>query len=345
MNRCIHCERCVRFCSEVTKTNELLMVNRGWKKELALADDSSPLNSDYQGCLADLCPVGALTFNDFRFKKRVWFLTSRPSLCERCSQGCNLLVGSEHGVIYRTLPNNGPGNRDGVGDNHLLCDQGRLAFRQIEAKKRWTTPTLLGQENTWSTILYDFVRLTSAIQRVLMILGSDSTNEEGALLTQTLKNLFPEQRFTIRYYTGQSEIQTSNDDGPIDQNIKRKDQTPNTKGMNNLRIAPLFEEDLSQGYDVAILFKGALLDLSGLGPIVCRNLYLMGAIFEEDISLITQYNPIRAILPGLTTFEKSGSYTRWDGLVQPFSVAIPAPKNCRPIENIIKSAASLVREL
>ena len=73
MNRCVHCERCVRFTDEVTKSYDLVMENRGWKKELCVTDEEKGLWNDYQGNLADFCPVGALTWNDFRFEKRVWF--------------------------------------------------------------------------------------------------------------------------------------------------------------------------------------------------------------------------------------------------------------------------------
>ena len=89
MNRCIHCERCVRFTEDVSKTNELLMENRGWKKELMTADDLGSFN-EYQGNIADICPVGAITFNDFRFKKRVWLLKAHESICDGCSRCCSI---------------------------------------------------------------------------------------------------------------------------------------------------------------------------------------------------------------------------------------------------------------
>ncbi len=81
MNRCVHCERCVRFTEDVTKTGEFLMDNRGWRKELTTALDQGLFN-EYQGNVADICPVGAITFNDFRFQKRVWFLKEKNGICD-----------------------------------------------------------------------------------------------------------------------------------------------------------------------------------------------------------------------------------------------------------------------
>lgn len=89
--RCILCSRCVRFTSEVTKTNELGIFNRGDRAVLGTVDNK-PLKNDYTGNLADICPVGALTAKDFRFKQRVWFLDKTKTVCTLCAHGCNTVV-------------------------------------------------------------------------------------------------------------------------------------------------------------------------------------------------------------------------------------------------------------
>src|SRR5258705_666813 len=84
--RCILCTRCVRFTRNVTKTNEIQVFSRGHHSEIGIFEDR-PLDNAYSGNVVDVCPVGALTSSDFRFKVRVWFLKGTPSVCGGCSTG------------------------------------------------------------------------------------------------------------------------------------------------------------------------------------------------------------------------------------------------------------------
>src|ERR1041384_8142928 len=85
--RCIKCTRCVRFLQEITHTNELSVVNRGDHSTIALFPDTV-LDNPLAANVVDICPVGALTDRDFRFKVRVWYLQKTPSICPGCSTGC-----------------------------------------------------------------------------------------------------------------------------------------------------------------------------------------------------------------------------------------------------------------
>ncbi|MCJ8278093.1 MAG: 2Fe-2S iron-sulfur cluster-binding protein [Bdellovibrionales bacterium] len=78
--RCILCSRCVRFTEEVSKTNELGIFNRGDHSEIGTYA-GKPLDNKYSINTVDICPVGALTSKDFRFRQRVWFLKDKPSVC------------------------------------------------------------------------------------------------------------------------------------------------------------------------------------------------------------------------------------------------------------------------
>jgi NADH-quinone oxidoreductase subunit G len=86
--RCILCRRCVRFCREVPGTGELVVLNRG-DESVIETFPGAPLDNPYSMNVADLCPVGALTSRDFRFKIRVWFLEDVPGVCTGCAKGCN----------------------------------------------------------------------------------------------------------------------------------------------------------------------------------------------------------------------------------------------------------------
>lgn len=128
--RCILCSRCVRFTKEVSKTEELGIFNRGDRSEIGTFEDK-PLNNNYSVNTVDICPVGALTSRDFRFKQRVWFLKSADSICPGCSTGCNVKVYYNKDGAYRVKPNY---NADVNG--YWMCDKGRDVYRFVNREFR-----------------------------------------------------------------------------------------------------------------------------------------------------------------------------------------------------------------
>ncbi|HXV18465.1 MAG TPA: 2Fe-2S iron-sulfur cluster-binding protein, partial [Candidatus Omnitrophota bacterium] len=135
--RCILCSRCVRFSDEVTKTHDFGIFNRGDHAELDVYPGKE-LNNKYSGNVADICPVGALTDRDFRFKMRVWYLGSGDSVCPGCSRGCNISVQFEKTRPYhlktarvmRLKP------RENMEVNKWwICDEGRYAYKSIDENR------------------------------------------------------------------------------------------------------------------------------------------------------------------------------------------------------------------
>jgi NADH-quinone oxidoreductase subunit G len=140
--RCIQCTRCVRFLAEITKTHELGVFERGVHAEIGILD-GSPVRNGYSGNLVDLCPVGAITDTDFRFKTRPWFLSRGESLCPHCGRGCSIYIDYHPGFprvpgsakVYRIRPRtnekvNGP----------WICDVGRTAFVKAQNAGRSDRP-------------------------------------------------------------------------------------------------------------------------------------------------------------------------------------------------------------
>jgi NADH-quinone oxidoreductase subunit G len=126
--RCVLCARCTRFTQEITKTNELAIVGRGDAARVATAPGRE-LDNPYAMNVVDLCPVGALTSKDFRFRQRVWFLDSVPGICHGCAKGCNIWIDHNQpkyaqDKVYRYRPRV---NRDVNG--FFLCDEGRLSYK------------------------------------------------------------------------------------------------------------------------------------------------------------------------------------------------------------------------
>ncbi len=143
--RCILCTRCVRFSSELDGRAELIVNERGSHSHIDVFE-GRPMESVFSGNVVDLCPVGALTARDFRFKARPWELRKHEGLCTGCSMGCNIEIDTKHrhpGItrpdgqapkprIERLMPRE---NRQ-VND-WWMCDRGRWGyhFHNDEAKR------------------------------------------------------------------------------------------------------------------------------------------------------------------------------------------------------------------
>jgi NADH-quinone oxidoreductase subunit G len=119
-NRCIHCTRCIRFTTEISETSDLTMKSRGNHSYIDTFD-SKPFENPWSACAADVCPVGALTVKEFRFRARVWHLEETPSVCPGCSIGCNVHLGHLDRVVHRFVPRF---NREVNG--WWMCDYGRF---------------------------------------------------------------------------------------------------------------------------------------------------------------------------------------------------------------------------
>lgn len=117
--RCILCTRCVRFCEEVTKTRELQVIERGEHSEITTFPGKE-LENPYSLNVVDICPVGALTSSDFRFRRRVWFLQGTRSVCTGCARGCNIRIDQQKNEIQRYVATYNPKVND-----WWVCDEGR----------------------------------------------------------------------------------------------------------------------------------------------------------------------------------------------------------------------------
>src|SRR5260370_26093301 len=135
--RCILCSRCIRFCQEIAHDDVLGFVDRGSYTELT-AHPGKRLENNYSLNTVDICPVGALTSTDFRFKMRVWFLKETKSICTSCATGCNTIIGTREDVIYRQTPR----ENDAVNSS-WMCDYGRLNFDYVQSEHRLLEPQIL----------------------------------------------------------------------------------------------------------------------------------------------------------------------------------------------------------
>jgi NADH-quinone oxidoreductase subunit G len=130
-NRCVLCTRCVRFTKNITKSNELGVLKRANNSYISTLDGLD--NNSYGKNIVDLCPVGALSDREFRFKQRVWFLKSTPSFCISCAKVCSIYIDhnrekNRSDKIYRFRPRE---NSDING--YFICDYGRDSFNYFQS--------------------------------------------------------------------------------------------------------------------------------------------------------------------------------------------------------------------
>jgi len=135
--RCILCRRCTRFDNEVTQEQHLVIEGRAHENIVTTAD-GKPFNSYFSGNVIELCPVGALTSDLYRFKARPWDLARANSVCTGCSVGCATKLDFRFGKLLRVLGGDNPDT-----DGGWLCDRGRFNYTFVgDEKERVRQPLL-----------------------------------------------------------------------------------------------------------------------------------------------------------------------------------------------------------
>ncbi|HEY7781569.1 MAG TPA: NADH-quinone oxidoreductase subunit NuoG [Ktedonobacterales bacterium] len=187
--RCIACQRCVRFCQDVAMENGLVMKQRGFKTEVG-PDPEAPFDSIFSGNVVEMCPVGALTARNYRFVTRPWELRRTPSVCANCSVGCNVKVDVRVDKVLRQYSR----TNDAIDDG-WLCDRGRWDLDQVNSPDRLRTPLIRRhgklEPATWDEAIALVARRLGEIARAsgpaaVGGIGSTHTTNEEAYLFQKL---------------------------------------------------------------------------------------------------------------------------------------------------------------
>ena len=210
--RCILCTRCVRFLDEVAGTDEVSIDMRGEKCTLIVKGDSG-LSSPYQMNIIDLCPVGALTSRDFRFKSRLWFMNFTNTICTSCARGCNIVAGSRDDKLLRMVPRFNPGVND-----HWMCDRGRLDYRFVNDPNRLASPQVGGQDAPYAVAIGKAAAILKEAGSVAAVASPFMTNEELFALKGLLDHLGAGDRWFLRP-TGEG-----------DDLLQHPDRAPNARG-------------------------------------------------------------------------------------------------------------------
>jgi NADH-quinone oxidoreductase subunit G len=140
--RCVLCARCTRFSQQVAGDPFIELFERGALEQVAIYEDE-PFESYFSGNTTQICPVGALTSAQYRFRARPFDLRSEPSVCEHCASGCAQRTDYRRGKVTRRLAGDDP-----AVNEEWNCDKGRYAFRYVSANARLTTPLVRGTDGT-----------------------------------------------------------------------------------------------------------------------------------------------------------------------------------------------------
>ncbi|MCG0237904.1 MAG: NADH-quinone oxidoreductase subunit NuoG [Firmicutes bacterium] len=187
--RCILCRRCVRYDHEVACETQLVVEERGHHNLIATAK-GQPYEHHFTGNVIDLCPVGALTSELYRFKARPWDLVKVPAICTGCSVGCSVELHFRHGRLLRVIPRDNPAT-----DGGWLCDRGRFQYQYVQSEERLTQPLVRRNGElvpvSWSEALDEVARRFRAIREqhggeALGVIGGGRLTLEEAYLLQKL---------------------------------------------------------------------------------------------------------------------------------------------------------------
>ena len=308
--RCILCSRCIRFCQEVAKDDVLGFVDRGSYSTLTCYPGRQ-LENNYSLNTVDICPVGALTSTDFRFKMRVWFLKTTPGICPESSAGANTEVWSREGVIHRITPR----RNDEVNDT-WMADSGRLLYKQVAAAHRLTEAKVAGAAVPADAAIAQAADLFK--RGGAAVVGSGRSSVEEQFLTRQLAEAVQAPAWLV------SRV------GQGDGLLISADRNPNVRGalvtgLIKALPAPQLTELAAQidaDKITTVLSLGEDLAAAGLTAAQLGKVAVIYLGTHADATSAAA----RIVIPTLTVFEKNGTFINQQFRLQKFAAAVPGPQ-------------------
>src|SRR5437016_961913 len=201
--RCILCYRCVRFSQEITEDYQLIFAERGAHTFVA-THDGHPYVAPFSGNIVELCPVGALTSQPYRFRARPWDIEGAGGICTLCPSQCNVEFTVRDERVLRVLSREHPDVDDG-----WLCDKGRFAYQAIHSDDRITKPLIRDggelREVSWERALDEAAAaLGRAKGKVAALVGGQTSNEEGHLVAHLVREVLGSEDVESRAAGGPS---------------------------------------------------------------------------------------------------------------------------------------------
>ena len=333
--RCISCSRCIRFCDEIAKDPELTFTKRGDRVTI-VTYPGEEMDNPYSMNTIDICPVGALTSKDFRFKARVWDMSSTNSVCTGCSRGCNTEIWVRNNEILRLTP-----RYNEQVNSYWMCDHGRLStFKNVNAESRIDSPKVRkdGQllDVEWDEALNEAAaKLKSYTKDQIAVIGSPfATCEDNYLLAKFARSILQ---------TGNLDFIRHIDLSFADDILRTEDITPNSLGAELVGVQPS-----KTGMDINGI-------LNSIKEKKIKALYLIeddiveafpefqNAIAELDLLIVHASNQNKTtnfadiVLPSSTFAEKNGTFVNISGVIQRIRPAVSVKELDRALDGMSMS--------
>ena len=305
--RCVLCSRCIRFSRDIAKDDVLGFIDRGSYSTLTCYPGRK-LEHNYSLNTVDICPVGALTSTDFRFKMRVWFLKQTNSLDPESSVGANTVVWSREGVIYRITPR----RNDEVNDT-WMSDSGRVLYKQVKADNRLLAVKVNGADSGFDIAIHTAAELFKA--GGVAVVGSGRSSVEEQFLTKKLADALKAPTHLV------SRV------GQGDKLLISADRNPNTRGalvtglISALPAANLaaLGAQIDAGRVRTVVTVGEDLAAAGLSAAQLAKVAIVYVGTHADAASAAA----RVVFPTHTLFEKNGTFVNQQFRVQKFLKAVP----------------------
>ena len=352
--RCILCTRCVRFMRDVDADAQINIIDRGYGSEIATFQEEG-VHSLISGNLMDVCPVGAITTRDYRFKSRPWDNPfAADTICTQCAKGCNVTAWikakpewAKGSQLIRFTPRFNPDVND-----YWMCDTGRFEYHWIEGDRRLRKPLERRANGVQQPVSWDDVTAklcdslaaagTSNPDGVRFLLSAHASHEELFLFKRLTEELVGEEApmaisVSWRYREKRQPEGTRFKVTAVD--------APNVNGARMLGLVPGAPGEEVRGADVSALRQaveagqvtalyvfdpgpdGSLGDTTWIvdarthGPL---SLLIVQGVLLTDLARAADF-----VLPGASYVEKEASYTNEHGRLQGTTRAISTPGDAR----------------
>lgn len=315
--RCILCRRCVRFCREVTGGGELAVFGRGDRSVIDLFPGDTLEDPDSMN-LADVCPVGALTTRDFRFKVRVWDLESTETVCGHCARGCNVYMDVAKGEVARLRPR----RNDAVNDT-WMCDAGRLSYPRFRSADRLRRPLLRAEDGQLAERTLE-VAIANAAERVRALVEAKGAGVMGCIASARSTN---EELFVLRRFVEALGIENAGVSVPrceAEGVLRHEEAVPNAAGARALGFGEAKDtiERLRAGGLDGLLILGSDVTRAELGGEL-ELLSRLDTVILIDTHQSELLRSADVVLPASHLVERSGTLTNYEGRVQRARAVLP----------------------
>ncbi|MBI4423104.1 MAG: (2Fe-2S)-binding protein [Elusimicrobia bacterium] len=353
--RCILCTRCTRFLDQVTQTHELGIFNRGDRDVLA-PYPGRQVDNPYAGNVVDICPVGALTDTDFRFKVRVWYLDETPALCTGCARGCSIDVHANNRRpwhtpeqrVVRFKPRHNP-----EVNGYWMCDEGRYSYKQIDSTLRLTLASRLSAGEPRHVGAQEAAR--RAAQELSALAKQKGSEGLAVVLSGTLSNedLYAARRLFVDVLRAGVVVARPGPDqlGSEDQLLRRPEKVPNHAGAEALGFGrTIAERGLAELHEAVASGKVWGLFVVDRDPVSVwgerGEALVKGLAFTayqgshaNRFSSIAQW-----VLPACSYAEEEATFTNFQGQVQRARAAVPPLGESRPDWEIFSDMLAVLGE-